>query len=223
MNAKPIPSMNNVEVNRFKSYVMSGGINECWLWSGSLSPQAYGQSKLRGLMYRSHRVAYRLHYRIDPKDLDVCHDCDNPPCCNPHHLFLGTQADNKADCVKKSRQARGERVSTAKLTVQDVINIRKLYANRAASIKKIARMYGRKFSTIQKITSKRSWKHVGGPITRWNKRSGFVTCKFSDDEVRKIRQLHKDGASRSSMSRMFECSRSTIRRIVTRESYANVI
>ncbi len=77
--------------------------NLCWLWMGTAS--SYGGIKYNGSMYKSHRVAYYLHYGKDPIGLEVMHSvCDNPKCCNPNHLSLGTHGDNMADMVAKGRQ-----------------------------------------------------------------------------------------------------------------------
>ena len=75
----------------------------CWLWRASLSQDGYGQFKLHGTMRRSHRVAWELVYGVVPNGLFVLHSCDNPPCVNPGHLFLGTNTDNMRDCAAKGR------------------------------------------------------------------------------------------------------------------------
>lgn len=76
----------------------------CWEWKGYRNENGYGQVRLKGLDERYvHRIFYKLKNKILPKDLFVCHHCDNPPCVNPDHLFLGTQKDNMQDCSKKNR------------------------------------------------------------------------------------------------------------------------
>jgi hypothetical protein len=81
---------------------------ECWIWRGAKNRNGYGTFMLGEFQARAHRVAYELTYGPILDRLMVCHHCDNPPCCNPAHLFLGTVADNAADMVKKGRQARGD-------------------------------------------------------------------------------------------------------------------
>ena len=61
----------------------------------------YGRFKVQGIRYEAHRIAYFLHNKKDPKELLVCHSCDNPACCNPKHLWLGTSKDNIQDSVKR--------------------------------------------------------------------------------------------------------------------------
>jgi hypothetical protein len=86
----------------------SGGPDACWEWQGKRNYRGYGQKVLNRLsMSRkitgAHRVAYYLHHGVHPGDLIVRHKCDNPSCCNPAHLELGTIADNNRDTRERGR------------------------------------------------------------------------------------------------------------------------
>jgi hypothetical protein len=83
--------------------------NGCWIWIAARNVHKYGQFNVEGKMLKAHRVSWVLHFGLIPGTLHVLHKCDNPPCVNPAHLFLGTPADNMRDCVTKGRIATGDR------------------------------------------------------------------------------------------------------------------
>ena len=88
---------------RFRSRIRKGP--GCWIWLGSNDGgSGYGSVQWRGKMRKAHRVAYEIAHGAPPPDhLDVCHHCDNPPCCRPSHLFVGTVRDNLRDAYAKGR------------------------------------------------------------------------------------------------------------------------
>lgn len=75
----------------------------CWLWTGSKDFRGYGVVSAEKSKKLAHRLSYELHIGPITDGLFVCHHCDNPPCCKPAHLFLGTNADNVRDAVKKGQ------------------------------------------------------------------------------------------------------------------------
>jgi hypothetical protein len=88
----------------FWAKVTIGEPEECWPYQPlSRDGKGYGMTRLGGRQYRAHRLAYLLSVGPIPAGLFVCHRCDNPPCCNPAHLFVGTVADNNRDRVLKGR------------------------------------------------------------------------------------------------------------------------
>lgn len=101
----------------------------CWVWEGAVSSKGYGVFAVRtarpAVLKGAHRVAYYLATGVDPGALMVCHSCDNPPCVNPEHLFLGTNQDNMRDCAQKGRITRANRL----LTDEQVEVIRATYAS----------------------------------------------------------------------------------------------
>ena len=81
----------------------------CWEWTGPRVGRGYGKTTWHSRSARSHRVAWEITYGPIPTGLAVLHHCDNPLCCRPDHLFLGTLADNNRDMRSKGRQAHGDR------------------------------------------------------------------------------------------------------------------
>ena len=116
--AKPIlPIIQSAEMSnfasRFWSRVERGAPYECWPWRGALHEQGYGQLTVAKRPLKAHRVAYVLHSGADPDPmLRICHSCDNPRCCNPDHLWLGTQKQNVRDAMDKARFGRFRTLSS---------------------------------------------------------------------------------------------------------------
>lgn len=144
---------------RFLTSVQIGALNECWEWTGSINSEGYGNINI-GKTEKAHRFSYlAFHGKIDPLKV-VCHKCDNPPCVNPHHLFLGTREDNLKDCIAKGRAkySHGESHRLAKLTSKDVLVIRELLSKRSQLA--IAKKFGVSDKSISNIKKNRTWKHV---------------------------------------------------------------
>ena len=99
---RPIPPLSIRQIARFRKGIEVRGLSECWLWVGTIDEEGYG----RYASFLSHCISYFLFTGIDPGDFVVCHSCDNPPCQNGNHLFLGTYADNVADMFAKKRAPR---------------------------------------------------------------------------------------------------------------------
>lgn len=78
----------------------------CIEWTGYLDPKGYGRFSAASGEVLCHRIAYAIHFGVSVSGLHVLHRCDNRRCCNPHHLFLGTNQDNMDDMVRKGRSAR---------------------------------------------------------------------------------------------------------------------
>jgi hypothetical protein len=146
--------------DRFWSKVDKRGPDECWPWSGA-GGSGYGRIQEAGKgshLLSATRVAWEMQHGPVPPGLNVLHKCDNPPCVNPRHLFLGTQADNTNDAIGKGRHVppRGERNGQSKLTTDQVAEIRRL---RAAGLsgKTIAARFGVSQATVSMIHRARRW------------------------------------------------------------------
>ena len=149
-------------VNRFWSLVKKTGEDDgCWEWQASRSGFGHGQFFIQGRgVIGAHRFAYELSNGPIPDGLHCRHRCDNPPCCNPRHLFIGTALDNILDCVNKGRNARGESSGNSKLTEAEVAAIRKAYATGRWTQAQIAEHVGVSPSTVSQIVRREGWRHV---------------------------------------------------------------
>ena len=111
----------------------------------------------------THRVAFELTRGAIPDGLLVCHRCDNPPCCNPAHLFLGTKAHNNSDRHQKGRTvpsgARGERAGKAKLTDAEVQEMRRLRAMNVPQ-DELAERFNVNQSMVSRVVNRKNWRHV---------------------------------------------------------------
>lgn len=151
------------DADRFWSKVdRSGGPDACWPWTRA-THQGYGWFRLRGVSITASRFAWRITHGPIPVGLYVCHTCDNRPCCNPAHLWLGTQADNVRDMFAKGRQgtgrARGEAVGGARLTETAVRSIRDLHGA-GRSKRSLGFAFGVSRRTVQQVLSGDTWRHV---------------------------------------------------------------
>lgn len=167
-NPKSWPS---AEVRFWAKVDKSGGAEACWPWKGCRNPAGYG---IHGIGRKgkpialSHRTAWELTNGQPPGELLVCHKCDNPPCCNPAHLFLGTALDNTIDMtlkrrngayVKPDRVPRGERHGRSKLTADQVREIRSL-RDSGLPHHEIGRRFDVTGITVSRIFRGKNWTSV---------------------------------------------------------------
>lgn len=170
------PYLHTQDIVRFWKYVDKthghGSKGDCWEWIGTRSPLGYGKFTTT-LEYEvgarpvfAHRLAYFLNTGRWTKLL-VCHHCDNPPCCNPSHLFEGTDGENMADKVRKRRHLkrpedipRGEACVMAKLTESDVKEIRAMYASGGYSYHELGVRFKVSLSMIHRIAKRKAWTHI---------------------------------------------------------------
>jgi hypothetical protein len=144
-------------------------VSGCWLWIGSIGTEGYGQfhirGRLNGWLDKAHRASYRAH-NGPLNGLCVLHHCDNRPCINPDHLFLGTRTDNNADKLTKGREARlaGVRNGRAKLSEQQAIEAASR-SGKGESLMRIAKDYGVTRGAIAHIVTGKNWKHISRTST----------------------------------------------------------
>lgn len=148
--------------SRFWPKVDIRGADDCWLWTANIGSHGYGRIGIDGVggTETAHRFSYELANGPVPPGLCVCHRCDVRACVNPAHLFLGTKADNSADMAEKGRQTSGETNPQAKLTDQDVTEIRTRYAAGGVLQRELAAHYEVAQAAISGIVNRRSWVHL---------------------------------------------------------------
>jgi len=143
---------------RFEKYIYMEPMSGCWLWLGGINGNGYGSfwNGNNPHQQQAHCASWEIYKGHIPEGLYVCHHCDIRSCVNPIHLFLGTQKDNMQDSSKKGRIDHGEKRPQAKLTENQVIQIR----NDNREHRFIAIDYGVAKSTIGLIKREKRWKYL---------------------------------------------------------------
>jgi hypothetical protein len=140
----------------------SGGELSCWPYMGCRRPSGYGLICRSGRTLSAHRELFRLINGPFSDDLDVLHTCDNPPCCNPTHLYLGTAVENAIDRVTRGRDRarKGERHQNSKLTDAAILEIRALRG--VVSQRALALRFGVSQRAVNFAQHGQTWRHVTG-------------------------------------------------------------
>ena len=147
---------------RFWEKVDKNGPDGCWEWTGYQNPDGYGHVTIGGKVHNAHRVVYSWEQE-DPGEQNVLHKCDNPPCVNPRHLYLGSQGDNLRDAYERERREpldmSGESAPGAKLSKRDVRKI-KARLERGEHHQQIADDYEVSRATITLIANGTTWSDI---------------------------------------------------------------
>ena len=203
---------------------------DCWEWDGHCNEYGYGIFNW-GRHIKAHRFVFECYNGLIPNNLFVCHKCDNPPCCNPEHLFLGTEQDNKNDMVQKNRQAFGISNGMSKLNDEIVIEILEdIRIGKYTTIQKICSTYSIAESSIRDILRRKLWKHVTLNYTDSDLLMLRNKIRFTGGgqrltrfDVIDIKFRLKKGEGLSSIARDYKVSESTIYRIRNNTIWTHVI
>ncbi len=155
---KPTAHLTRSPIERFLERIVIAD-SGCWEWQGGGTPLGYGHIIIGSKRMITHRFSYEHYLKPIPEGLHLLHHCDNPPCCNPLHLYPGTDADNARDKVSRERQPRGEAHYNAKLTDEKVREIRRAYANGQTAME-LGRVYSVDANTVWAVVHRHTWEHV---------------------------------------------------------------
>ena len=149
---------------RFETKFKKSDPTDCWLWTAGTFGDGYGRFTLAGSYYQAHRIAWAVTYGEDPGDDLVLHHCDRVDCVNPHHLYLGDQVDNMQDVKARGGgeafASLGEENPNAKLTLDEVREIRTRYGKEDVLQRDLAAEYGVSPSLISMVVNEVQWPHA---------------------------------------------------------------
>lgn len=145
-------------LEKYEYYVVKQ--DGCWRWTGPKNQQGYGILSLKHIVISSHRFSYEHYIGPIPEGKLIRHSCDNPECSNPEHLSTGDHKENAQDMLDRSRCNVGSRAYNAKLTEEDVINIRAEYKRGEVGYITLGKKYGVSDITIRDIILRKYWKHI---------------------------------------------------------------
>lgn len=181
----------------------------CWEWQAGKLKYGYGRVRVGDKNQLTHRIAWSLIYGEIPEGICVLHHCDNPPCCNPKHLFLGSIADNNADCVAKGRHIA---------PCGDAHWSRQHPESRARGDKNGSRTHPEKLNPVRG-----AFHYYRTRPDEIRRGTAVGNAKLNDDIVREIRRLYATGAwTQEALGRKFGVGQATISLIVNRKMWTHI-
>ena len=205
----------------------------CWEWKRCRQAKGYGLLRFEPMgelsMQKAHRVAYHLTFGPIQKGKHVLHKCDNPPCCNPYHLYIGTNHDNAQDRKVRGRQQRGKDVYTAKLTKEQVRAIREEYISCQTSCEKLAKRYPVNPSSIWLVLTYQSWPNVAQELRDRIVMRPKVRCgqdapraKLTEHQAREAMRRHADGEGVAPLAREFGVAYVSMERLIKGKTWKHL-
>ena len=153
---RPIERLSSEDVDRFWSKIDKRSKDECWPWLDHTDKDGYPPFRVGKYRYKAGRVILFLTTGDDPGVNQACHSCNNPSCCNPSHLYAGTQSDNFQRAIEEKRAFVGQKNGRAKLTEADIVAIR----GSSESNRILCERYSISNGHISRIRLQQSWKHI---------------------------------------------------------------
>lgn len=161
MKLRKLPNLTPKDLDKFWANVNPATpYDGCWLWMGRCNANAgRATTTLQNTNWIASRIMYKIVTGTDPGDLHVLHKCDNPRCVCPEHLFLGTDLQNREDCMRKQRHNIGLRNANAKLNPDKVRKIRSKY-QAGHKLTDLSAEFGVHTMTIKQVIERVTWAHV---------------------------------------------------------------
>lgn len=218
-----------IPIDRFLKHVEK--TDTCWLWTGHRNSDGYGVVRAgEHSMSGAHRISYILFVGDIPKGLCVCHHCDNPPCVNPEHLFIGTRKDNTQDAMKKGRWRPTDYGFQKGINnIKNILNevqIKEIVSQRAkgATYRSLSELFNVSESCIRDITRGKIWKDLKLKPINFGVPKGetHYRTKLTADMVRQIRILSASGQTGREIAEKFPVKEKAISCIVTRKTWKSV-
>lgn len=198
-----------------------GGPDECWPWMGQVKRNGYGSIKVfrREVSPSRLMLEIKLERPLDSQEI-AKHSCDNPVCCNPDHLAVGSAWENMHDAIDRGRFARGEDHLLSKLTEEQVLRLRSRYAQEDISCRQLGLEEGVNVGTVASVVQGRAWKHVGGPI--FPAFSGRQKHRLSSEKARDIRdRFAAGGISMSALAQEYGVEMPCIWKVLVGRTWKN--
>lgn len=207
----------------FEGFDKSGDPNSCWPWIKGRDHYGYGQISSKKIKIKTHRLSWIINNGPIPEGLYVCHSCDNPPCVNPKHLWLGTHKDNMGDLVTKGLTKKGVKHWNHKLTESDIRDICK-HIEAGESQRYISKIFGVANQSISKIVTGKRWNGITGykPIFGRAKGERNGTSKLNANQVIEIFKYLNMGESQYKIADRFNVSQALIGHIKNRKIWSHV-
>lgn len=199
-------------IQRFNAKWQEDSATGCWVWTGAVADKGYGSIKIPKTRRQipAHRLSYLIHRGRIPSGKCVLHRCDNPPCVNPEHLFVGTKLDNARDMVSKGRHSYGDRQGASKLSEAQVLSVLSLVKSGVPQIR-VAEMLEVSPMHVSRIVRGERWAHVQPGKPKWRKQRKFLTADQGAEILRRL----KAGESQHGVAKSLGVSQSHVSRVAS--------